>query len=217
MNLLKTKIFTVAANKKKIIFVMIVLTVMLTGLQCSVYQTITNLSRLQFKLGQTTNISLAGVSLNGKRKISDLSSLDALKLSASFIRGSLPLTFTLYVDAKNPNDGTGGYPRTNAAITSFPWRLFIDDKETISGNIGNQVEVPGTGEASVIPLSVTVDLIKFFNDKGYDGIINLALNISGYGTSTSKLALFAKPTVRTEIGNITYPEELKIVSFVYSK
>jgi len=194
----------------------IILFLAVAGLNCSVYQTITNLSRLQFKLGPTTNISLAGVSLEGKRKIGDLSSLDALKLSASFIRGSLPLTFTLYVDAKNPNDGTGGYPRTNAAITSFPWKLFIDDKETISGNIGNPVDVPGTGEATAIPLNISVDLINFFKDKGYEGIINLAMNISGYGTSPSKLALFAQPTVRTEIGNITYPKELKIISFEYS-
>ncbi len=202
---------------RKKILVVLVLFVAIVGLNCSVLNTITNISRLKFKIGNTSNLQLAGVSLEGKRNINDFSSLDALKLSAGFIRGSLPLTFTLYVDAENPNDGTGGYARTNATINSFPWRLFIDDKETITGNIGAPVSVPGTGEVTVMPLSATVDLVKYFKNKGYEAILNLALNLAGQGTHPTKLALFAQPTVHTALGNIKYPEEIKIVSLEYSK
>jgi len=203
---------------RKKILVVLVLFVAIVGLNCSVLNTITNISRLKFKIGNTSNLQLAGVSLEGKRNINDFSSLDALKLSAGFIRGSLPLTFTLYVDAENPNDGTGGYARTNATINSFPWRLFIDDKETITGNIGAPVSVPGTGEVTVMPLSATVDLVKFFKNKGYEAILNLALNLAGQGTQhPTELALFAQPTVHTALGNIKYPEEIKIVSLEYSK
>jgi hypothetical protein len=202
---------------KKLNLSILLLVLALTALNCSVLNTFTNISRLKFKLGNTTNLQLAGVSLDGKRNINDFSSLEALKLSAAFIRGSLPLTFTLYVDAENPNDGTGGYSRTNATINSFPWRLFIDDKETIAGNIGAPVTVPGTGETTVIPLNASVDLIKFFKDKGYEGLLNLALNLTGRGTQPSRLTLFAQPTVHTGLGNIKYPEELKIVSIEYSK
>ncbi|HKJ81999.1 MAG TPA: hypothetical protein VJ954_08250 [Ignavibacteriaceae bacterium] len=202
---------------KKKIFIVFIFFVTIVGLNCSVLKTMTNISRLKFKIGNTSNLHLAGVSLEGKRNINDFSSLDALKLSAAFIRGSIPLTFTLYVDAENPNDGTGGYARTNATITSFPWRLFIDDKETITGNIGAPVSVPGTGEVTVMPLSGTVDLVKFFKNKGYEGILNLALNLAGQGTRPTKLALFAQPTVQTTLGNIKYPEEIKIVSLEYSK
>lgn len=202
---------------RKKILVVLVLFVAIVGLNCSVLNTITNISRLKFKIGNTSNLQLAGVSLEGKRNINDFSSLDALKLSAGFIRGSLPLTFTLYVDAENPNDGTGGYARTNATINSFPWRLFIDDKETITGNIGAPVSVPGTGEVTVMPLSATVDLVKYFKNKGYEAILNLALNLAGQGTHPTELALFAQPTVHTALGNIKYPEEIKIVSLEYSK
>lgn len=203
---------------KKLTFLTIVMAVSVTALSCSsVMQTLANISRLKFKLGNANNFQLAGISLDGKRSINDFSSLEALKLSASFIRNSLPLTFTVNVKAENPNDGTGGYARTNATITSFPWRLFIDDKETISGNIVSPVTVPGTGEATIIPLSVSVDLIKFFNDKGYEGLLGLALNLAGRGTHPSKLELYAKPTVHTELGNMKYPEELKIISLEYSK
>ena len=202
---------------KKKTFIILILFVTIAGLNCSVLNTITNISRLKFKIGNTGNFKLAGVSLAGKRSIYDLSSLETLKLSVAFVRGSFPLTFTLNVDAENPNDGTGGYSKTNATIVSFPWRLFIDDKEIISGNIDSPVSVPGTGEVTVIPLSVSVDLIKIFKDKDYEGLFNLALNLEGRGTHPSKLTLYAQPIVNTALGDIKYPEELKIINIEYSK
>ncbi len=202
---------------KKTILTSLLFLIIITGLECSVYQTIANLSKLKFKIDSTKNLKLAGVSLEGKKSISDFSSLETLKLSAAFIRNSLPLTLTINVDAKNPNDGTGGYPRTNATIVSFPWKLFIDNKQTITGDIGSEVSVPGTGEVAKIPLQVSVDLVQFFKDKGYNGIINLALNLTGQGTSPSKITLYVQPTVNTQLGNIKYPDEIKIVNFEYSK
>lgn len=202
---------------KKIFIACFIFALAAAGLNCSIFRTITNLSRLQFRLGSATDFRLAGISLAGKRSINDFSSFEVLKLSSAFVRNSLPLTFTLNVEAKNPNDGTGGYPKTNATIVSFPWRLFIDDKQTITGNIGSKVVVPGTGEAATIPLQASVDLVRFFREKDYEGVINLALNLTGRETSPSKLTLYAKPTVSTEVGNITYPDELKIVNLEYSK
>ncbi len=186
------------------------------NLSCSVYETFINLSRLKFKLGNVSNFSLSGVDLTDKKKIEDFSSLEFLKISSSFASGKLPVSFILNVEAKNPNDGTGGYKRTDASIKNFPWRLFIDDKETISGNINSPVTIPGSGEAVEISFSIGMDIIPFFKERGYESILNLALNIGGYSGSTSKLILFAKPTVTTSLGDITYPEEIKIVDFQYS-
>jgi hypothetical protein len=58
--------------------------------------------------------------------------------------------------------------------------------------------------------------MKFFKDKGYESLINLALNIGGSGGSSSRLTLFAQPTVSTSLGNIKYPEEIKIVNHEFS-
>jgi len=199
---------------KKILLILILFTFVNSG--CSVYETFINLSRLKFKLGDVSNFSLSGVDLTNKKKIEDFTSLELLKISSNFASGKLPVSFILNVNAKNPNDGTGGYKRTSATIKSFPWRLFIDDKETISGNINFPVTVPGTGEAVDIPFSIGIDLIPFFKERGYDSILNLALNIGGYSGSASKLALFVQPTVTTSLGDITYPEAIKIVDFQYS-
>ena len=191
------------------IFLLISVIFLITS--CSVYQTIVNLSRLQFKLGKVDNFQLGGIDISGKSKLEDFNFQDLLKLTKAFSSGSLPASFILNVEAKNPNDGTGGYKKTDASIKSFPWRLLINDKETVSGNIGQPVLVPGTGEITQIPLTINVDLIALFKDKGYEELINLALTLGGKKGSSSKLTFYASPTVSTSLGDIKYPGELKIV------
>ncbi len=196
---------------KKIIFASLFLFAFI-NLSCSVYQTLVNVSRLKFKLGQVNSVLVDGISIQGKTSVKDFNALEVIKLTAAVANKSLPISFTLNVEAKNPNDGTGGYPKTNATIKAFPWKLYIENKETISGDLGHPVSVPGTGELTVIPIRVNLNLYKFFSDKGFEGIIKLALAISGEKGYSSNLALYAKPTVTSPIGDITYPGELKIVS-----
>ena len=194
---------------KKILLLSI--TLMLTLTSCSVYQTMVNLSRLKFKLGQVNNFTINGINLSGKKSLSDFNAIEMLKLTDVFVSGKMPASFTLNVEAKNPNDGSGGYPKTDATIKSFPWKLEIDNVETINGNIGSPVSVPGTGEAMNIPITMNIDLVQFFKDKGLENILNLALALGGQQGSSSRLTLYASPTVSSPIGDIKYPGELKIV------
>ena len=183
---------------------------------CSVYETFVNLTRLQFKLGKVSNFELNGINLSNKKAMSDFSPLEILNISGMFATGKFPVSFILNVDAKNPNDGTGGYKSTDATIQSFPWRLLIDDKETVTGNISQPISVPGTGEVTTIPIKIQMDLIEFFQNEGYQSLINLALTLGGENGSTSKLTLYADPVVNTPLGNISYPGELKIVDYSFT-
>lgn len=202
---------------KKLLLPALILYISFSNISCSVFETIVNISRLKFKLGDVNNFTISGVSVAGKTRLQDFTAVELLKISSSFAQGKLPVAFILNVQAQNPNDGTGGYPKTNATIQSFPWRLELDDKETISGNIGTPVTVPGTGELTVIPMQMNLDLLSFFKDRGYESLINLALNVGGYKSTPQSIALFAQPTVRTSIGNVTYPGELKIVGYQFTE
>jgi hypothetical protein len=202
---------------KKYFVGVLFLALVLSGVQCSVYQTITNMSRLQFKVGAVSGFQIVGVSVSDKSKLNDFSAIDLLKLTSSFTGGSLPASFVLNVEAKNPNDGTGGYNITDATLQNFKWRLFLDDKETISGDLDQPVTVPGTGEVTDIPLRINIDLLKFFKDKSYNDLVNLALALGGSKGSSSKITLYATPTVSSPFGNITYPGELKLVDYTFSK
>jgi len=196
---------------KKLFFLSTLILFVFVFHNCSIYQTITNLSRLQFKIGEVNSFRINDIEVSDKTTINDFSATDVLKLTSIFTQGKLPVSFILNVDAKNPNDGTGGFARTDATLKSFKWRLFIDNKETVTGDIDSPVTVPGTGEVTKIPLRVNIDLLQFFKDQGFEKVLNLALALGGKQDSTSRITLLATPTVSTPIGNITYPGELKII------
>lgn len=172
----------------------------------------TNLHRLKFRVSGVDGFALAGIGIARKQKLADFSVMDALKLMSAFNDRRLPASFTLNIEAKNPNDGTGGTTRTVSTLTSLEWRLLIDDKSTVSGNIDKPVEIPGTGQATVIPLSISLDLVSFFKDKGYDDLVNLALALGGAKSDISRLSLDAQPRVSTPLGEITYPGRITVVS-----
>ena len=204
--------------KKLKLFILLLIVFALCNISCSVYQTIVNISRLKFKLANVSDYTVCGVNIANKKSINDLSPMEAIKLTASFVNKSMPSSFILNISAVNPNDGKGGYPSTNATIVAFPWRLVIDGKETITGDLAQPVAVPGTGQETVIPIRITIDLYKLFSNKEYEGIINLAMNLSGNSNgNASKIVIYAKPKVATPLGNISYPQEVKIVSLEYSK
>ncbi|MGH2574792.1 MAG: hypothetical protein ACRDFC_03725 [Ignavibacteria bacterium] len=180
--------------------------------QCTAaYDAFVNLQRLQFKLGSVNNFKLAGINIGSIRTINDFSIVDGANLIAAFTRGELPASFTLNVLAKNPNDGTGGTRRTAAVLKSLTWRLFLDDKETINGNIPNSIEIPGVGQETTIPVVMSLDLVRFFQNQGYESLINLALALGGVSGSAARITLKATPTVDTFLGPITYPGEISII------
>jgi hypothetical protein len=177
---------------------------------CATLNSLAGLTRAEFKLQDAIGYRLSGIDITNKHSINDFSVMDGLNLVNAFRTGKFPLTFTLNVAVRNPNQHQSGSNLSALSLTSFPWRLLIDNKETITGNIGNSVSLPDGGTTTIIPLQVSVDLKEFFAEKGYDDIIGLALAVAGQGSS--KLALKAQPTISTPIGSLKYPNELTIVN-----
>jgi hypothetical protein len=174
-------------------------------------QMMTNLKRCQFKLENVNNFQLAGISLSKFSKLSDVSLFDAAKLVKAFSDKKFPANFTLNVAASNPNDGTGGTKQTTTTLTSLAWTLILDNVTTITGNIDKPIEIPGTGQKTMIPLTMGLDLYQFFAAKGYESIVDLAMALGGVKGSAARITLKAKPTVSTPLGPIAYPGEINII------
>ena len=173
---------------------------------------IANLQRLKFKIGSVRDFRLLGLDISGKSKLSDFSATDILKVAQSYNSKKLPVEFVVDVLAINPNDGTQGTRKTASTLTGLECRLLIDDKPTITGNIDNPIEIPGTGQESVIPLRLSLDLLEFFGGRRYEDLVTMALAIGGRDRSGTRISLDAQPTVSTPLGPITYPGRVTIVS-----
>jgi hypothetical protein len=191
------------------IFLVIVLTIVFIS-GCAVVNTFQNIARLKYGIQSTENYRLNGIQVDNKKSIKDFTPLELLKLTSGIAGGALPATFTINVEAANPNDGKGGYPGTDINIVKFPWRLFLNDKEIAGGNITNPVSVPGKGESVIIPLHIRIDIMKLIKEKSYEDIILLVQKLGGIHGSTSNIKLLIKPSLGTPIGNIEYPDEITI-------
>jgi len=173
---------------------------------------IASLKKLQFKLSGVHDFKLLGVDLSGKARIGDFSATDGLKALQSYQSRKLPVEFVVDVVAVNPNDGTGGSRRSASTLTGLECRLLIDGQPTVTGNIDKPFEIPGTGQETVVPLRLSLDLLEFFGNQRYEDLLGLALAIGGRNRTPARLALDAQPTVSTPLGPITYPDRITIVS-----
>jgi len=196
---------------------LIIIPLLILFSSCNIIQTYQNITRLKFKLGSVEKVTVANISVSGKSKLSDFNPMDVLKLTSSLTQGEFPVSFVLNVEAKNPSEGTGGGISDNSiTLKSFPFRLYIDDVETITGNINEPVYVPSKGENKIIPITIGLDLKKFFKDKGLDKMVNLVLALGGANKDASKIKLLVRPTIGTPIGDFTYPDEITVVSYQFN-
>lgn len=176
-----------------------------------------SLKKMQFQLGDVNGLRLNGVDVSRLSRVSDVSPLDMVRLGHALATKSLPMEFTLNVLAKNPNDGSSGSKATPLYLSRLDWRMKIDGRETVSGVVNKKLEIPGSGQTTTIPLTVQMDLFKFFGDKGIDDLVNLAVALGGTKGSSSRIELLARVQVDVPgIGPISYPGEISIVDRQFS-
>lgn len=196
-------------NKKQIL---IVVTILLFISSCGVYNSLMNLSKLKFKLGSVNNFKVGNLAISNKSKLSDFGIIDIASLTTKVLSGDFPVTFTVNVLAQNPN----GSSLSAITLESFPWSLYINDKKTISGNITNPIKVPAVGNATVIPLEMSLDLLEFFKGDGINNLVDLALSLGGSKGSSTKLKIVAEPVLGTSLGNINYPNPITIINKTFN-
>ncbi|HVK39370.1 MAG TPA: hypothetical protein VNA88_12590 [Candidatus Kapabacteria bacterium] len=188
------------------------------GYGCAALSQIGNLRNLQFQLGAVQGFRLNGVDISRISQPSDVSPMDMVRLGQAIATKTMPVEFTLNVNARNPNTPTAGAQPTPLYLSRLDWRLKIDGRETIAGVVNRQLEIPAGGQTTVIPLTMQLDLYKFFADRGLNDMINLATAIGGARGSSSRLELLAKvqvtiPGIPTPIN---YPGEISIVDRQFS-
>lgn len=177
--------------------------IMLSG--CATFGQIRALDRVEFSIDGVSGVRLAGIDLSGLRAFADLGFTDGARLAAAWQSGNLPLFLEIQVLAENPADNS-----SDARMVRMDWTLFLEDRETISGFVGDEYVLP-RGEATTIPVVVGLNLVDFYEGSARD-LFELALSFTGLGGESKELVLRALPVIQTALGPITYPEPIRIVS-----
>ncbi len=153
------------------------------------------LAQCQFRLASVAGTTLAGIPLQGG---SNISALNLLKLQQAYSTGTLPLEFTVNVEAKNPNTSA-------ASMSGMEWILLMDGVQMTTGLLQKPVSIPPNNGVGTIPMGIGLDLKKTLSGKSLDAMTNMALSVAGEGAKPTKLSLQVKPQM-TVLGQILrYP------------
>ena len=179
------------------------LAVLLLAPGCTTISQLAALRQVDFDLGGVQNGLVAGVDLDRVAQSRSLGVTDLARLTAAAATGSVPLRFTLNVDAENPSENA-----TAAQLVQLDWTLFLNDTETVSG-IYNDDRLIQPGATTVLPIAMELDLARFFG-RNVGDLSNLVVNLAGGGGSPSDIRLEARPTIQTSLGPIRYPGTISI-------
>lgn len=168
------------------------------GLLAQVQQLAT-FTQCQFRLSSVTNTALAGVTIQDKHTIKDLSAFDAIRLAAALRGGTIPLSFTVNVEGRNPN-------AQPAAMNALAWIFLVDDREMTRGNVDRRIEIAANGGTAVVPVEVAVDLRTVLRGDSLESMKNLAFNIAGQGAHSTRITVKLKPSILVLGQSIVSPD-----------
>jgi hypothetical protein len=176
-----------------------------TTVGCATLQQLTALRNVDFALDRVSDLRLSGIDLGGIRSFDDLSVVDAGRLVLALSQNELPMDFRLHLLAENPAENT-----TEARLVRMDWTLLLQDRETLSGVLENEILLP-PGEPTDVPLTISLNLMEFFEGSAQD-LFELALSIADQGGTPKQIALRATPTIQTPLGPMQYPRPITILS-----
>lgn len=165
---------------------------------CNFLKEISTLGKCEFRLATLEDPEMAGVDVSQIRSFTDLSLVDMGMISASFLKGALPLSYTLNVEVRNPNPAM-------AALNGLEYLAFIDDVEVASGQLDRRIEIPANGGVTTIPLRLSTDLMNIMKKDSRQALVNFGLNLADAGNRPTRVSIKVKPTILVGAIEINYP------------
>lgn len=199
---------------KRHFFIMMIFVMTISIFQgCSVLKDLTSMRNVQFRIGSISSVNIGGVSVLNKKKVTDFNVSETIALASKVASKSLPLSLTVNLEARNPNEAGENTITNNsiATLQSLEWRLLIDDVPTIEGIVKGPITLPAGGTTVSIPISTELELFSFFEERGYAGMAKLAFALANPGESTVSVKLDAKPMIQTFLGTMSYPGRITII------
>lgn len=165
---------------------------------CATLRQLTPLHSVRFQFSNVSDVRIAGIPIGARTSFRSLSVADAARLSAAVLAHEVPLDLVAHVEATNPAENS-----VTARMVALDWSLFIEDRRTLTGGLGNSVTI-ASGATSDVPLKVRLDLLEI-GEGGARDLFELGLAIAGHGTLEKDMHLDLTPTIETPLGPIRYP------------
>jgi len=178
-------------------------TLLLLLSSCATLQQAADISSVKFSFDRVSSVRIAGIDLMNIDEINELNIFQIARATLAVSRENLPLDMTVHLKTENPLIN-----QIATTLVSMDWTLMLDGRETISGTLNERITLPA-GKAQTIPLRLSLNMVKFFNEKNALDMLDLALAFAGSGGSVPEgVALRIRPTIDTPFGLMRYREML---------
>ncbi|MDA3944625.1 MAG: LEA type 2 family protein [Bacteroidetes bacterium] len=192
-------------TSKRFVSPVIMLFLLLTLNSCTMLDQINQVQQLalcEFNVLGVNEVSIAGIELQENMERDDLNAAQIMQLTAAVFRREMIVDFNLLLDIDNPNNKT-------AAMNRMDYELFIDNKEILTGQMNQPVNV-GPNASAQLPMPIRLDLFKVLNNETQDALVNLAFKLTGDQSNPSEILLKVKPYIKVGGRELAYPGFLSV-------
>ena len=130
-----------------------------------------NFATCTFNCNNVNQIEMLGVNLSKGMTKQDLNVTQLLSLTNALMSKTLPVSFNVNVDVKNPNS-------IAAAMSKMDYIVTLNGKQVISTTMNQSINVPANS-TNTVSIPITTDLFQLFSGESADAILNLAFKLAG--------------------------------------
>lgn len=181
-------------KNKAIFYIMTIITLS----SCTQLRQFAALTKCEFRTTTMEKTTLAGIDVQGVKSLKEIKLTEAAKLTTAVAKKNVPLSFTLNIEAKNPNS-------SKAAINKIEWIALIDDQQLTTGVVNKRVEIEANSGVATIPININANLSEVFSGETGKSVLNFGFNLVGAGDEPSRVTLKIKPTILIGSYPLSYP------------
>ncbi len=161
-----------------------------------------NLKNCTFDINNINNIQMLGVNLSKGMSKSDLNLAQLAKLTNAIVQKTLPVTFNVNLNVKNPNS-------IAASMSKMDYIVSLNGKQVISSSLNKKLSV-GANSTGTFSIPISTDLFQLFSNSTTDAIINLAFKLAGASSDPVDLGVQVKPYITVNNQSLAYPEYISL-------
>ena len=157
-----------------------------------------NFATCTFNFNNVNQIEMLGVNLSKGMTKQDLNVTQLLSLTNALMSKTLPVSFNVNVDVKNPNS-------IAAAMSKMDYIVTLNGKQVISTTMNQSINVPANS-TNTVSIPITTDLFQLFSGESADAILNLAFKLAGASSDPVNVGLKVKPYISINGQQLAYPD-----------
>ncbi len=161
-----------------------------------------NFANCTFNFDSVNNIQMLGTNLSKGMTRENLNISQGLALVNAIAKKSLPVTFNVNLDVKNPNS-------IAASMAKMDYILTLNGKQVVSTTLNQAINVPANSN-NTVSIPITTDLFQLFSGESADAIVNLAFKLAGASSNPVNVGLKVKPYISIGNQQLAYPDYLSM-------